>query len=84
MDIECNCPDNEIDLVPEHNICVACGKPYRNNPLPYEYPDQNISIAEQQEKTLRKAIGDELYEWLERQVKRKKEKKHESINNKNL
>lgn len=73
MDIECNCPDNEVDLVPEHNICIACGKPYhKKNPLPYEYPKQNMSIAEQQERTLRRAIGNELYEWLEMIVKNKK------------
>ena len=26
--IKCNCKEN-ADLVPEHDICIGCGKPYR-------------------------------------------------------
>lgn len=26
----CTCPKDEVDLVPEHDICIACGKPVDN------------------------------------------------------
>ena len=26
MFIRRDCPDDEVDLVPEHNICIACGR----------------------------------------------------------
>ncbi len=29
QDIRCECPEDDVDLVPEHNICIACGKPRR-------------------------------------------------------
>lgn len=25
--IRCNCPEGEEELVPEHNVCITCGKP---------------------------------------------------------
>lgn len=67
----CDCPEDEVDLVPEHNICIACGKPATT---PAKIEKLKLAIRRVMLEMVSRKFNDELdvkwcYEHLEHALK---------------